>query len=379
MRNLLIFTILLSCCFGKSAFSQGSQIKIANNSLAKLQVAIAEKADVKKQLTIIGEGIKAIEAAEKDKKTKNWPETWAIKAYLCAYVAIQDDNETNADKYLQFAQDALATAIKLDKFQSNTELIKAANYNIHVKMQRIGSLAFQQNDFGTAYGLLKKVSDFLPADTLLATNVAICAQNLQQYNDALTYLLRAKDNGIKNPFVYQQIASIYALKFENELAIKTLEDGLKLNPYHTFLTNDYINLLLDNEQYEKATKVIGNAITTNTDNRLLYFLQGYLQQNSIKDSDAAEISYKKALNLDYNYFEALYQLAILYIQNANEALKVKDNRKFTSFINRAEYSLLRAHEINLNHRKTISLLIDIYTRKNRLDKVQELKRKLNEF
>lgn len=376
-KTLLNIFILLT--ISNIAFSQGSQIKTANNSLAKLQNSIAEKADAKKQLTIIGEGIKAIEAAEKDKKTKNWPETWAIKAYMCSYIAIIDDNEANAEKYFQFAKDALELAIKLDKFQTNTELIKAANHNIHVKLQRKGAEAFQQNDFSTAYELLKNVSDFMPTDTLLATNTAICAQNLQMYNDALAYFIRAKENGAKNPALFQNIANIYASKFETELAVKTLEEGLKFNAYHPLLTNNYINLLLDTEQYEKATKAIENSLKTDKRSKLLFFLYGYLQQNQAKNIGTAELSYQKALEVDYNYFEALYQLAVAYIQNANEALKQKDNKKFVANINRAEYSLLRAHDININHKNTIKLLIEIYTRKNRLDKVQELKRKLNEF
>lgn len=378
MRKLL-FNILALSLFSQLAFSQGSQIKIANNSLAKLQNSIAEKADAKKQLTIIGEGIKAIDLAENDKKTKNWPETWAIKAYLSSYIALIDENEANADKYFQLSQDALVKATQLDKFQSNTELIKAANHNIHVKRLRKGTEAFQQNDFAVAYDLLKDVSDFMPTDTLLATNVAICAQNLQQYNDALSYYIKAKEKGAKNPALFQNIANIYASKFETDLAIKTLEEGLALNAYHPLLTNDYINLLLDTEQYEKATKAIETSLKTDKRSKLLFFLYGYLQQNQAKNIATAELSYKKALEVDYNYFDALYQLALAYIQDANQALAQKDNKKFTANINRAEYSLLRAHEININHKNTIKLLIDIYTRKNRLDKVQELKRKLNEF
>ena len=378
MRKIF-FNISIMVLVSNLAFSQGSQIKIANNALAKLQNSIAEKADAKKQLAIIGEGIKAIELAEKDKKTKNWPETWAIKAYLSSYIALIDENESNADKYFQFAEDALTQAIKLDKFQSNTALIKASDHNIHVKRQKIGVQAFKQNDFATAYDLLKNVSDFKPTDTLLATNVALCAQSLQKYNDALAYFLRAKENGAANPTLFQNIANIYASKFETELAIKTLEDGLKLNAYHPLLTNDYINILLDNEQYDKATKAVENSLKTEKRSKLLFFLYGYLQQNEAKNINTAELSYQKALEVDYNYFDALYQLAVVYIQIANEALTQKDTPKFTSNINRAEYSLLRAHDININDRNTVKLLIDIYTRKNRLDRVQELKRKLSEF
>jgi len=195
----------------------------------------------------------------------------------------------------------------------------------------------------------------------------------------LVYYKRAKDNGIKNSAVYQNMANIYASKFETDLAIKTLEDGLKLNPYHPFLTNDYINLLLDNENYDRAVKIIEGSIATEKRSKLLYFLYGYLHQAKMNNNGTAELAYKKALDIDLNYFDALYQLALVYIENANQSLKERNNQQFASLINRAEFTLLRAHEINMNDRNTISLLIDIYTRKNRLDKVQELKRKINEF
>ncbi len=379
MKRFLIALLLVSVLI-PIAKAQKTQVLLAQNSVGKLQASIAKKEDTKKQLAIIGEGIKAIEAAQKDKKTKNWPETWAIKSYLSSYIAIIDVNEANSYRYYDLAVKALDTAKILDKFQANSELIKASTYNINVKKLTEGNRAYNQNDFLTAYTILKDVSDFLPKDTTIAVNVALCAQKIQMYNQSLTYFLRAKENGVINPIVHQTIASLYASNFENDLAIKSLEDGLKLNPYHPFLTNDYINLLLDNERYDKAIKTIeGSLGTERRSGRLLYFLFGYLQQSQVKNYTLAEEAYKRALTLDQNYFDALYQLALVYISNANDALKQNNKQKFTSYANRAEFTLLRAHEININDLNTVQLLIEIYTRKNRLDKVQELKRKLNEF
>src|SRR5690606_39026071 len=97
-------------------------------------------------------------------------------------------------------------------------------------------------------------------DTTLAINAALSAQNIQEYDKALVYFKRAKENGIKSPVVFQNMANIYSSKFEHDLAIRTLEDGIKVNPYNVFLTNDYINLLLDNEKYNEALKVIEATI-----------------------------------------------------------------------------------------------------------------------
>lgn len=377
MKNRLLLLLIL--LFGFNALAQKSQLQIAKNSLGKLQASIASKTDSKKQLAIIGEGIKALEVAQKDKKTKNWAETWAIKAYLSSYVALIDDNTVNADKYYGIAIEAIDQANKLDKFQDNSGLIKASSYNINIKKQTEGNRAFDRNDFVTAFDLLKQVSDYLPTDTTIAINVALCAQNIKDYNEALNYFKRAKENGVKNPLVYQNMANIYASKFESELAIKTLEDGLKLNPNHPFLLSDYINQLIDNEKYNKAIETIETSIAADKRGKLLLFLYGYLQQSQLNNNTNAEFAYKKALDQDQSYFDALYQLGIVYINYANDALKEKNKQKFNSYINRAEFSLLRAHEINQNDRNTIKLLIEIYTRKNRLDKVQDLRRKFNEF
>ncbi|WP_225872631.1 tetratricopeptide repeat protein [Pedobacter frigoris] len=362
------------------AFSQKSQLQIARNSIGKLQFAITNKQDTKKQLSILGEGLKAIETAQNDKKTKKWPETWAIKAYLSSYISIIDTDEGNSDKYYGLAVAAIDSARRIDKFQANTRLIYASVYNINIKKQDKANSAFKNNDFTTAFNSLKEVSDFFPKDTTLAVNTAIAAQNIRNFDKALEYFKRAKEAGIKNPVVFQNLANIYTSKFDHDLAIKTIEDGLKLNGEDINLTNDYINLLLDNERYTDAIHVIESTLKVDKNNKLLYFLYGYLYQNSGNYNTAA-LSYSKALNIDENYFDAIYQLGLAYVDSANEALKSgKDgSQKFSSFINRAEIALLQAHEINQNDKSTVQLLIDIYTRKNKLDKVQELKSKLEEF
>ncbi|MBG6233757.1 tetratricopeptide (TPR) repeat protein [Pedobacter sp. CAN_A7] len=379
-RSFIIFVATLFISF--QAFSQKSQMKIAQNTVGKLQAAIVDGKNETDQLKVIGEGIKAVENAQKDRRTKNWPETWAIKAYLSSYISLIDENESNADKYYNEAVLALDTAEKLDRFENNNSLIAAANYNLVLRKQEKANTAFKNNEFKVAFNLLKEVSDYFPTDTTLAINTGLSAQSINDYDHALYYYKRAKDNGAGNPTLFQSVASIYTSKFENDLAIQALEEGLIKNPYNTFINNDYINLLIDSEKYDKAIKAIDKTLNVDNQNKLLYFLYGYLHQQKDKNT-TAELSYKKALDLDQNYFDALYQLGIAYVDMANSSLKLTDSTErtatYTANINRAELTLLQAYEINPNDKGTAQLLIDINTRKNRLDKVQELKRKLEEF
>lgn len=371
------FTLIIS---SYSAFSQTTQLLIARNSVGKLQAAIANKKDQKTQLTILGEGIKATESAEKDKKTRKYPETWAIKSYLSSYIAITDPDQGNSNKYYDLALQALDSAKRFENFEDNSGLIKASKYNINIKKQEKGNTAYAAKDFSAAFKFLKEVSDFFPKDTVLAVNAALSAEGIKNDDEALNYYKRAKDNGIINPVVFQRIASIYKGKLDNEQALKTIQEGLKLNPYNNLLNNDYINMLLDNEKYTEARDVIENTLKVETRSKLLYYLYGYLHQKNTNMS-TAELAYNKSLSIDRNYFDALYQLGLVYINLGNDALMpaTKDAAKFSSYLNRAEVVLLQAHEVNAKNKPTINLLIDIYTRKNRFDRVQELKAQLEEF
>ncbi|WP_129714104.1 lipopolysaccharide assembly protein LapB [Pedobacter sp. SYP-B3415] len=381
MKYTRYFLVLFSLAVSIQAAAQTTQLLIAKNAVGKLQAAISNKADEKTQLGILGEGIKASENASQDRKTKKYPETWAIKAYLASYVAILDKDESNADRHFKMAQAAIDSAKRLDRYQDNSGMIAASVHNIYIKRQDLGNKAFRENDFKTAFDELRTVSDFLPKDTALAVNAAIAAQNLKNYDDALVYFNRGVDNGVRNPAVYQNMAYIYSAKFLPEDAVRVLEKGISVNPFNTFLNNDYINLLLDNSKFEKATSVIDATLKVEKSSKLLYYLYGYLQQTTRNNNQTAQLAYNKAIDLDQNYFDALYQLGLAYINSANETIKGtnKNIEQFNSLINRAQLSLMHAHEVNPNDRQTIQLLIEIYSRKNSLDKVQELKQKLQEL
>lgn len=381
MQNCLKISLTALIFVSFNAVAQKSQILIARNAVGKLQASIANKEDEKKQLSIITEGLKSIESAEKDNKTKNWSETWSIKSYLTSFASLIDTDPNNANKFYDSAVEAVAKAKSLDRYDDNGGLIKASNHNILIKKQEKGNEAFFNNDFKEAFADLKEVCDNFPADTTLALNTAICALNIQSYDESLTYFKRAKENGIRNPSVFQKMAQMYVVKSENETAIKTLEDGLVLNPFNRFLTNDYINLLLDTENYSKAQGLIENNLKVEKGNKLLYFLYGYLQQVGGNNATAI-LAYDKALSTDQNYFDALYQLSLAYINTANEILSKNDadkTEKYKGLINRAQFALQRANEINPNDKKTVQLLIDIYTKKGVTNKVQELNRKLQEL
>jgi tetratricopeptide (TPR) repeat protein len=364
----------------QQVFAQKTQLLIAKNSVGKLQAAIANKKDQQAKMAILNEGIKASELTAADSKTKKYPETWAIKAYLSSYIALLDSDRNNSNKYYDLTLKAIDTAKRFENFEDNTGLIAAANYNVNIKKQQKGNTAFAEKDFSAAYTYLKEVSDFFPKDTILAVNAALSAEGNKNEDAAFDYYKRAKDNGITNPAVFQRLANIYKNKQDTDRTIKTLEEGLSLNPYNTILNNDYINILLDTEKYTEARQVLEGTLKVETRSKLLYYLYGYLHQKNA-NMGTAELAFNKSLSIDKNYFDALYQLGLAYINQGNDALvpEHRDVAKYASFVNRAEVILVQAHDVKPKDKATINLLIEIYTRKNRFDRVQELKAQLDEF
>lgn len=376
-RKGLLSIVLFLITFQVSA--QKSQLRIARNTIGKLQASVLAKDDVNKQMNIIGEGMKASTLAQKDRKTKKWPETWAISAYLSSYLAIIDEKEP--EKHYQNAIAYIDTVKALDRFDEHQNLVNAAVLNTLVIKQEKGNDAFFNYDYSTALTYLKELSDHFPQDSTLAMNTGIASQNLRNYDQALVYYNRAIDAGALNPVIYQHLAEIYASKFDTESAIRILEEGQRRNPDNVFIINNLVNLLLDSERYDKAENTLEQAIKLEAQNKQLYYLYGYLKQMRNQYAQA-ETAYNTALSLDPNFFPALYQLGMLYINIGNDVLKSsKDDRMklYEQQLDKSENILTHAYEIDPNDRSTIQLLIEINTRKQRYDKVDELKERLSEF
>ncbi len=110
-------------------------------------------------------------------------------------------------------------------------------------------------------------------------------------------------------------------------------------------------------------------------------MYGYLKQ--LRNQHAqAETAYNTVLAMDPNFFPALYQLGMLHINMGNEVLKSnKEDRMklYEEQLNKSENILTHAYEIDPNDRSTIQLLIEINSRKQNYEKVDELKERLLEF
>ena len=110
--------------------------------------------------------------------------------------------------------------------------------------------------------------------------------NLEEAVESLSYALSYDD---KNPVALCLMGQICAEKLSNyETAKEYYQRALAEDMYALNVYPNYINVLLWNEDYDEATKLIDFALTLKgTDKAVLYFLKGILFEQQKK--------YKKAL------------------------------------------------------------------------------------
>lgn len=367
VKHWLILLFLISSI---TTNAQNINIKSARNTVAELEKSVLKKESPANQIKLIKAGLKSIENAKLNRKVALNSEPYALSAFLQSYYAHLDDGDLG-EQLLEKAELALDTAIKYDKEEMNTKYIEATKFNIQQKKVKLANAAFKEKNYESSLILFKDLSANKPTDTLFALNGAVSAIFLQRNTDAYNLMKRAADNHVLNISVYQFLGQWYEARFEIDSSIHILEQGLKLNPGNLTLNNQYINVLLNNKRYAKASEALKIALDFNPYIDRLQYLDGYVhqQRGNFKEATAA---YLKAIRQNNYFFDAYYQLGLLKI----DEFKLKNDNKI---LIEAEDNITRAYNLKPNDKNVINLLIEINTFYKRWNTVSELKRRLIEL
>ncbi|GAA0730829.1 hypothetical protein GCM10009430_42370 [Aquimarina litoralis] len=143
--------------------------------------------------------------------------------------------------------------------------------------------------------------------------------NLEEAVESLNYALSYDD---KNPIVLCLMGQVYAENLKNyETAKEYYQQALAADMYAVDVYPNYINVLLWNEDYNEAEKLIDFALTIKgTDKALLYLLKGILLEQKQEYKAALKIL-KTAKTFAYNnYF-------INYVESQEKRIKDKMPKK----------------------------------------------------
>src|SRR5690606_27726597 len=180
------------------------------------------------------------------------------------------------------------------------------------------------------------------------------------------------------PGLYQELSRIYLSKADTATALKTIEEGRAKHPDNLPLIFDELNVYLNRGQVASQISKIETAIAKDPQNKTLHFVSG-IAYSANKESEKAEAAYKKALEIDPNYTDAIYNLSVIHIDKANnyinEANKLPSNKasdakynalraKFDEELKKALPLLEKARELNPKDVNVITTLREVYTKLN---------------
>ena len=181
--------------------------------------------------------------------------------------------------------------------------------------------------FKKAYDIAKSLGSSDANDMLnLAATSALRAED---YNTALTYFTEVKDNGVDNVDVYKHLAACYNGLGNAEQAMAMINAGLEKSPSDAGLILEKVNAYLKEGKGAEAVADLNKLRELDPNNAQLLFVLGtiYGDENNkdLYDVEKARKYYEDALAINPGYYDATYNIGVLYtgmaykyIEQANE-------------------------------------------------------------
>ncbi len=283
----------------------------------------------------------SIDKASTNEKTAELPQTYALKAAIYAAVASRDSVDATSSVSAATATAAAKKAKELDTKGEFKKLLTDANINLATFYRNKGVNEFQSKKYDLAYKSFDQYRQMLPdsADAIYVTGLA--AANANNYTNAISnYNKLLTTNYAHKEDIYSDLSVLYLSNKDTTGAIKILNDGIAKYPSNSILLQRQIILALQRGKPDEITSKLQTAILNDPKNKSLYYFAGLAytkiadadDENSAKAKDeqakkslhlaaldsyskAADL-YKKALDIDPEYFDATLNLGYVLVSPA---------------------------------------------------------------
>ena len=268
------------------------------------------------------------------------------------YTELATTSKTTDKVILDASLNAIEQSVKLDpKGQYKLEDLNCIQ-RIYGTVYNAGIAAFNGKQYESALGLfeksllandiMNKVMQGTQIDTASVLMAAYSAQNANKTDVAIKYYEEAVKKEFKDESVYTNLSNIYMAQNNGQRANEVIAVGKKLYPNsNNFLLNEINYLLKENRQKEAIGKM-EDAAKLYPDNASLFVVLGNTYETFKTDemNAKAEAAYKRAIEVDPKYFDALYNLAAFYYNKAADIISVA-NQLGTSAADTKKYDELK--------------------------------------
>lgn len=378
-------------------FAQKGELSNAQTNLDKFETFNAAK---QTQLALPGlQAAKtAIDKAAANEKTANLAQTFALKSAIYANLAQVDTTTSTSLPLFNTGADALKKAKELDtkgEFKKLTDNANAilANYQLNK-----GVNYYQTKRYDDAYKAFDYYRQSAPEDTIGIYYTGLAALNAKNYTAAAAnYNKLVTTNYSGNERIYGDLTSIYLMNKDTASALKTVTQGLTKYPKNSDLRRNEIAMSLQLGKTKELLERTEAAIAADPKNKELYYSAGLvymingdneaakaaktkdvaaknaLMAQKTENFNKAAEKFKKAIELDPNYFDANMSLGYVIISPAietyNVATKLPANKQkeYDAMMTKAKAQfelarpyLLKAVELNPKSEDALNNLLTYY-------------------
>lgn len=311
MKSLVFAFALLGCAYSASA--QKGELSNAKTNYEKF-ITLKDAGSLVLAMPSIGSAKTSIDKAAVNEKTVVDVSTWVYKAMIYADLALLDTVSVSAEQTLAIAKEDLKKAIDLGAAAQNAGNIERTN-NLFAQFElNKGVAAFQTQKFGQAYEAFEKSLIYKPSDTTLTYYAGLSAINDQNYKAAIKkYGELVKLDYSANKLIALDLSKLYAMEKDTVNAIAVASTyATKFNDQA--LATQEIELSLMSGKQKQVIERILAQIALDPKNKLEHFYLG-IAYDALKEFKKAEDAYKKAIELDANYFDATLNLGSGILNN----------------------------------------------------------------
>ncbi len=285
------------------------------------------------------------------------------------------------------AYNAYSKTIQLDtKKEYNSEIIKAlrvlASQFVYEGIQFFNSANYKQALAAFENNLkINKLPEINQIDTIIMYNAALSAEKNGENAKAIDYYSQLIVFGFGGSKMYLDLATLLKKTGKEEDYFKTLIDGIKAYPNDDInLVSEIINHYLEKGDNENAFLWVNKGLTREPNNPAFHFVKGSLFDQK-GDFVNAEKEYKSALEFDSEYPDALFNIGVLYYNNATDIIKKatnkdEQNKAFVLYANAQPY-LEKILTQTPDDIQIMKMLKTIYTLLKQDEKLGEINKKLD--
>ena len=364
----------------------------------------AQKKYVNKASTWAEEGVKLdtalklIQLAEQDEKTKDMAKTYYLKGLIYDQMAKSTNPEFQGicEYPLVNAFDNYKKAYNMGDSKMLQGTIDAKFLMLTNSLINVAVTKYQEENFKEAFIYFQKTLEVkeMPVfqgelDTAVIFNTAIAAQRSEDYDNAIKYYEKSITLGYGEGDTYSLLADSYKAKGDTLTYINKLKEGFEKYPSNQNLLGGIINFyILESDNASEAFKYLELAREKDPNNPQFYSAEAHLYDKT-GDRETAKEKYKKAIELDPNFFEAYYNLGVLYfnegVELTDKANAITDNKKYEEAKKIADDKFLeslpyieKAHELEPADKGIMQTLKNLYYRFKINDKYEEISKKMEE-